>query len=256
MEWTDDGVIIFSQKQGDSSLIVRCFTRNHGRHAGLVRGGAGKRHRGITQIGNEVQLTWKGRVSSQLGHYSVELKNPRLAAVMEDSLGLNALSSALTLLEISLPEREPHPALYEATLVMMDNLETADENAWLPVYVKWELGLLSELGYGLDMHKCAASGATENLIYISPKSGRAVSEEAGKPYHDKLLALPLFLKPMPGGIIEMPSAGDIQAGLTLTGYFLDKCLRRHHHTTLCPARDRFVTRLNRKWAGDAKKHII
>lgn len=256
MEWTDDGVIIFSQKQGDSSLIVRAFTRSHGRHAGLIRGGAGKRYRGVAEVGNEVQLSWKGRVSTQLGHYSAELKKPRLALLMEDSLALDGLSSALTLLELSLAEREPHPALYEATLVMLDSLESNDKNAWLPVYVKWETGLLSELGYGLDMRECAATGSTENLIYISPKSGRAVSAEAGLPYKARLLALPPFLRLASGNLTDMPSPADIQAGLSLTGFFLDKCLRRQHQGSICPARDRFVSRLAKKFREDAEKHII
>jgi DNA repair protein RecO (recombination protein O) len=256
MEWTDDGIIIYSQKQGDSSLILRCFTRHHGRHSGLVKGGNSKRFRGITQVGNEVQVIWKGRVSTQLGHFAVETRKSRLATIMEQSLTLSAMSSALALLEISLPEREPHEALYDATLVLMDSLELATEENWLPIYVKWETGLLTELGYGLDFSQCAATGSRENLIYVSPKSGRAVSAEAGAPYHDKLLPLPAFLKSSGGKLSSFPSQKDIEDGVKLTGYFLDKYLRRSVHKTICPARQRFLSRLNKIKVKRDEKHMI
>lgn len=236
MEWHDDGILLSVRKHGETAAIATLLTHGHGRHAGLVRGGAGRRMRGTLQPGNRLSAHWRGRLPEHLGTLTVELAAAHAAPAMADPARLAALTSACALIEAALPEREAHPALFEATEVLMTALETDD---WPTVYVTWELGLLAELGYGLDLSKCAATGRNDQLAYVSPKSGRAVSLAAGEPYHDKLLLLPPFLlEPA-----RPATASELHDALKLTAHFLEAHVFADREKGLPPARKRLAHRL-------------
>jgi DNA repair protein RecO (recombination protein O) len=214
MNWTDEGIILAVRPHGETASIVELLTRDHGRHAGLVHGGRSRKQRPTLQIGNHVDATWKGRLAEQLGHITVELRRGYAAAAMEDAMALAGLSSLTTMARL-LPERDPHPNLYEITLFVLGFLD--DPSVWPALYVRWELALLDEMGLGLDLTRCAATGVRSDLIYVSPKTGRAVSAEAGEPYKDRLLALPGFLR---GQAHEGVTVAQLMDGLDLTGHFL------------------------------------
>ncbi|CCQ73581.1 Putative DNA repair protein RecO (Recombination protein O) [Magnetospira sp. QH-2] len=234
MEWTDDGIVISLKRHGESSAIVGVLTKEHGRCAGLLRGATGKRLRGVVQPGNRVRVRWRARLAEHLGTWSLEpTGNAVTAFLLSDPVRLVALGSACALIEACLPEREPHPSIQRALDLWLDLL--VSDGPWAGAYVKWEQGLLAELGFGLDLTSCAATGAVDDLIHVSPKSGRAVSAEAGVPYKDRLLPLPKFL-------LQEGAAGDpkqVRDGLTLTGYFLDRHL--FHGEGLPAARRRFFS---------------
>jgi len=219
MEWSDDGIVLAARKHGEAAAIVTLLTRAHGRHAGLVRGGAGRRARGLYQPGNRVRATWRGRLAEHLGAYTCEMADAVAAGMLADPLRLAALSAACAVAETALPEREAHLPVFEGLEILLSSLtDDDDETAWPTVYVKWEMGLLQELGFGLDLSRCAATGASDGLTHVSPKSGRAVSAAAAKPYRGKLLELPGFL--LMAGTLGRPD--EIVTGLRLTGYFLDR----------------------------------
>lgn len=246
MDWQDDGIILSARRHGETSAIVCVLTREHGAHAGLVKGGFAKRRRALIEPGNRVQATWRARLAEHLGNFALESTHSHGAALMDNADRLAAMSAALSVAEAALPEREPHPATLEALQAFLDALEhddiAPDATAWGEVYVRWEMGLLSELGFRLDLSHCASTGVTEDLVWVSPKSGRAVSREAGQPYKDVLLALPRFLRP------DGPRAGavciaDILQAMKLNGYFLEKSLFAPHGKALPQARARLVERL-------------
>jgi len=243
MHWTDDGLILSARKYGENSVILHALTREHGRYAGMVRGGAGKRLRGIIQPGNEVGLHWHGRLTEQLGTFKVEAGKSTGSALYDKPLHLAAFLSVLALADKVLPEREPHPMLFEATRLLAEQMEE-DVCHWGALMVRWELGLLSELGYGLDLAECAATGVTENLIYVSPKSGRAVSANSGEPYKDRLLSLPAFLQDQTSA--PLPDLADIVNGFQLSGFFLQKYLLPNYREETLPARERFMSSLVRQ----------
>lgn len=216
MEWRDEGVIIGLKKHGESSVILEAMTRAHGRHLGLVRGGRSRRHAAALQPGNSVALTWHARLEDHLGMYEVEPTSLRAARFIDSAAALYALSIVSTHLRL-LAEREVHEDLYEALLVLIDHLTVPRTIAAL--LARFELALLGELGFGLDLDACAATGTTQDLIYVSPKSGRAVCATAGAPYADRLLPLPAFLRIGEG--TDVPP-GALQQGLKLTGYFLER----------------------------------
>lgn len=234
MEWADEGIVLAVRRHGENAIVASLLTRRHGRHPGLVHGGAGKTNRGALQPGNHLKAWWRGRLAEQLGTYRVELAQAHAAGILDDAACLAALSSACALSEAALPERQPHAAAFVALVALLDAFKS---EAWPSVYVHWELALLRELGFGLDLSQCAATGAAEGLAYVSPKTGRAVSLEAGTPYRDKLLILPAFL--VEGG------EGDRMAifeGLKLTGFFLDRHVLAPHRVAMPPARSRLVDR--------------
>ncbi len=241
MDWSDDGIVLAARRHGEHALIVQLLTREHGRHAGLVRGGASSRQRGNYQPGNLVYAQWRGRLPEHLGAYVCEVKRSHAAVVLDDPLRLAALSAACAVGEAALPEREPHRPVFEGFLALLDALTGHD--AWGEVYIRWELGVLAELGYGLDLSACAATGRNDELAFVSPKSGRAVSLSAGEPYRDKLLPLPAFLTdsgPASPGDLER---GELEQGLRLAGYFLQNRLFASLGRGLPAARQRLAERL-------------
>ncbi|MEE9251567.1 MAG: DNA repair protein RecO [Alphaproteobacteria bacterium] len=245
MDWTDDGIVLSARKHGESAAIVMLLTRLHGRHAGLVRGGSGRRARGVYEPGNRVHSAWRARLPEHLGTYTCELVHSFAAAVLDDPLRLAALSAACALAEAALPEREPHEAVFQGLLALLSALESPAANAagalsWPPTYVRWELMLLKELGFGLDLSCCAATGASDGLAYVSPKSGRAVSSSAGAPYRDRLLPLPEFLAGKEAALREARPAAEIHRGLELTGYFLERHVFDPRDRPIPAARTRLV----------------
>jgi DNA repair protein RecO (recombination protein O) len=215
MEWTDEAIVLSVKPHGETAAVVELFTRSHGRHSGLVHGGRSRKSRPVLQTGNHVDATWKARLSEHLGHMSLELRRGYAASAMDDPPALAALSSLCALSRL-LPERDPHPALYEVTLFVLSFLD--DPTVWPALYVRWEVALLQELGFGLDLSACAATGANDQLIFVSPKSGRAVSASAGEPYRDRLLPLPAFLTKARQAVV---TEEDVRNGLKLTGHFLE-----------------------------------
>jgi DNA repair protein RecO (recombination protein O) len=214
MEWRDEGILLCVRRHGESSAIIEVLTPRLGRHAGLVRGGAGKTHGPVLQPGAQLSLEWSARLADHLGTFKVDLIRARAAPIMADRNALAALNAVSALLVRLLPEREPNPAVYAATLKLVDALGGA-ERSWPARYAAWELTLLDALGFGLDLGSCAATGQREGLVYVSPRSGRAVSRAAGAPYAASMLPLPQFL--IGGG---PPGIGEVREALHLTGYFL------------------------------------
>ncbi|MEO1199963.1 MAG: DNA repair protein RecO [Pseudomonadota bacterium] len=217
MEWVDEGVIIGTRRHGEAGVIVDVFTRGRGRHLGIVRGGQSSRMRACLQIGNAVRATWRARLEDHLGAYQIEPVRFRAADLIQERGRLFAALAAAGHARL-LPERDPHPDLFDAFEHVLETaslLDAAARLAWFEVQV------LAELGFGLDLESCAATGASDNLVYVSPKSGRAVSAEAGAPYRAKLLTLPPFLAD-----IHTTDADetDIAAAFRLTGHFLDRHL--------------------------------
>ena len=239
MDWTDDGIVLSAKKHGETSSIVSLLTRNHGRHLGLVRGGTGKKTRGVLQPGNRIEARWRARLAEHLGTFSCEMKEAFTATVLRDPLKLAGLSSACAITEGALAEREPHQPVFEGLLALIGSLPQDD---WPSAYVKWELGLLGEIGFALDLSSCAATGQNGQLAYVSPKSGRAVSLAAAEPYKNKLLKLPGFL--LRPGAIGAPE--DVNEGLVLTGYFLERNVFGHTNNGLPAARNRLTDRLRSK----------
>jgi DNA repair protein RecO (recombination protein O) len=194
----------------------------------------------VLQIGNHVDVTWKARLADNLGHFGTELRRGFAAPLMEDAAALAAITSLASLMRL-LPERDPHPNLFEVTLFVLGYLDDAE--VWPALLVRWEMALLDELGFGIDLSSCAATGATAELVYVSPRSGRAVSAEAGEPYKDRLLALPGFLRPGATGPV---SRDDVLAGLALTGYFLESRALAPHGLAIPEARGRLAAYLRRE----------
>ncbi len=243
MDWTDDGIVLSARKHGETSAVVTLMTRDHGSHAGLVRGGSGSRARGIYQPGNLVRARWSARLAEHLGTYTCELTRALAADLLRAKLPLLALSAATAMTEVTLPEREPHPSVFDGLAALLDALVKPD---WQAAYVRWELALLSELGFGLDLTACAATGGQDDLIYVSPRTGRAVSGKAGAPYHDRMLALPGFLLAFGGaGADTCAAMDDVTAGLALTGHFLIHHVFRPDDRELPVARERLVEGLGR-----------
>ena len=237
MDWRDTGFVLTARRHGESGLIVELLTEAHGRHAGLVRGGQSPKRRALLQPGNLVAASWRGRLAEHLGAFEIELLRPHAAGLIDDPDRLAALSSAAALLALAVPEHEPHGDVFQGFGGLIAALDSAD---WAAHYVAWECALLAALGFGLDLATCAATGVNDDLAYVSPRSGRAVSRSAGAPYHGKLLPLPGFLwRDQPA------DAAGIVAGLALTGHFLHHHLLEPQGRGLPEARARLADRLRR-----------
>lgn len=239
MDWNDEGFVLGARRHGENALIVNLLTRDHGRHAGLVRGGSGTRGRGLYQPGNLLRAQWRARLAEHLGTYTCEMVRAHAAGFLDQPLPLLALSTATALIDSTLPEREPVPQLYSAFEELISALDTPD---WAVHYVRWELYLLGELGFGLDLTECAATGVTDDLAFVSPKTGRAVSTAAAAPYRDRLLPLPAFLH---NDAAPRASGAQIVDGLALTGFFLKHHVIGDERRPLPAARERLVEALGR-----------
>ena len=242
MEWTDDGIVLGTRRHGESSAILEVMTREHGRHLGLVRGGSGSRMRPVLQPGNTVRVVWRARLDEHLGNYAVEplrLHGASQLAAAHVVYGVTHLAALCRLL----PERDPHPDVHDRLAAILDDLEEPATAA--AQMVRFELQMLTELGFGLDLERCAATGEEGDLGFVSPKSGRAVSRGAAAPWQDRLLRLPLFLSEL-----VQPSLDDIADGFNLTGFFLARHVLEPRGLAFAEARDGFVAAvLGRRLAG-------
>lgn len=236
MEWRDEGVVLAARPLGESAAVAELLTPGHGRHAGLVRGAASRRMAPVLQPGTQVAAHWQARLDDHLGGYRLEPLRPRVA-LLSDAGRLAALSSACAILCAALPERAPHPALWAPTIALFDLLDSGGD--WMLAYLRWELGLLDDLGFGLDLSACAVTGATQDLAYVSPRTGRAVARAAAGDWAPRLLPLPACLTgPTPA------TPADIAAGLALTAHFLLRALPQGRTGPRLPeARTRLALRL-------------
>jgi DNA repair protein RecO (recombination protein O) len=234
MEWHDDAIVLSSRAHGESGAILDLLTRDHGRHAGLVRGGASRRVAPTLQPGNSVHVQWRARLEEHLGSYSCELARARAGELMDSREALAGLNAFTAVTIAAMPEREAHATVFLGGEILLEAMMAGDAAHWLPVYVRWEAGLLEALGFGLDLSECAATGAKTGLTYVSPKTGRAVSRDAAGIYAARLFALPPFLLDP----AAEPADGEVAAGLALTGHFLLDRVLRPHGKELPPARMR------------------
>ncbi|WP_424972040.1 DNA repair protein RecO [Dinoroseobacter sp. S76] len=233
IEWREEGVLLSVRPHGETSVIVEAFTEGHGRHLGVVRGGISRKLAPVLQPGAQLDLHWKARLEDHLGAFSVEPIKGRAAAVLGDRLALSAMSAALALAGFALPERAAYPVFYAQTVALLDAM--AAGTGWLPAYLDWEMALLEQMGFGLDLSACAVRGVNEDLAYVSPRTGRAVSRQAAGAWVDRLLPLPEVMLGGPAGLV------GVQAGLRTTGHFLEEKLAPAlGNRPLPPARARFV----------------
>ena len=234
MDWQDEGAVLSIRRHGETSAIVELFTAEHGRHAGVVRGATSRKIAPTLQPGTQVAAAWRARLEDHLGSFTIEPIKSRAASVMSGRLELAGLNAITSLLSFTLPERESHPPLYQRSIALLDLL--GENAAWPVAYLHWELALLEEMGFGLDLSVCAVTGATEGLCYISPKSGRAVSQAGAGAWKDRLLPLPACLLD-----VRQSEKDEILQGLQSTGYFLSNWLAPAlGDKTLPAARQRFV----------------
>src|SRR5487761_1083632 len=215
MQWTDEGIVLGVKRHGETSVIIELMTRERGRHLGLVRGGAGKRLAGALQPGNSLRATWRARLDEHLGYYAVEGTRLRAAGFLAAAHAVHGVTHLAGLCRL-LAEREPHARVFSALEGILDRLD--DPRVAATLIARFELAFLAELGFGLDLSCCAATGTTAELVYVSPRSGRAVSRAAGEDYRDRLLRLPAFLRSED----EPENAVDLAAAFALTGFFIDR----------------------------------
>ena len=234
MEFTDDGIVLTARAHGETAAVADILTAHHGRWAGLVYGGQGRSKTPLLQPGNGVKATWKGRLDDSLGFFTLELTQARAAALMNDRLSLAALTAACAVASLTLPERQAHPRVYHTLHILFEHLDDAD--IWPALMARWELGLLAELGFGLTLDRCAATGVRENLVFVSPKSASAVSAEAGEPYKGRMLPLPAFLRDPAADATR----SDAVAGLRTTGHFIETRILHMANQELPEARRRLL----------------
>ncbi len=236
MEWVDDAIVLGARHFGEGKLVAEVFSRAHGRYGGIVH--AGRKSLPVLQAGNIVHAGWKARLADQLGFFHpLELSEPHATRLLDDPIALAGLSSAITLVHGAVAERQAYPQLYDALIVL---IEAMPQNAiWPALYTRFELGLLAALGYGLDLSRCAVTGAETNLGWVSPRTGRAATVEAGAPHADVLLRLPQFLTNSEAELVE----GDVADAFALAGYFLERRLFEQKGEQLPEARARLIERL-------------
>lgn len=238
MQWTDEGIVIGVRRHGEASAILELMTREHGRHLGLVRGGFGTRMKPILQTGNSVCASWRARLDEHLGNYTIEPMRQRASNYFASPHAIYGVTHLAAMMRL-LPERDPHVGLFSVFEEVLERLE--DPVLAAPLVVRFEYQLLSELGFGLDLERCVSTGATDELIYVSPKSGRAVSRLAGAPYAERMLRLPAFLRDP----VMAPDSRDLADGFALTGYFLDRHVMAPRGQTLADERGHFIAALTR-----------
>ncbi|HEY2070893.1 MAG TPA: DNA repair protein RecO [Rhizomicrobium sp.] len=232
MDWSDDAIVLSVRQHGESARILDVLTREHGRHSGLVRS---RKSAAVLQPGNTVQAHWRARLSEHLGNFTVEPVRSRSGDLMEKGEALIGLNAFVAIAIAVLPEREAHAPVFAVGEILLDAMMEDGFAHWGPLFVRWEAGLLEALGFGLDLSRCAATGSTDDLRYVSPRSGRAVSGDAGAPYKERLFALPGFLL---GSQNSDPSPGEIAEGLRLTGHFLLERVLSPHGREMPAARQR------------------
>lgn len=236
MEWIDDAIVLGARPFGEGKLVAEVFSREHGRYGGVVH--AGRKSAPILQAGNVVHAGWKARLSEQLGFYNpLELTEPHATRLLDDPIALAGLSSAVTMIRAATPERHAYPQLYDALIVLIEAMPHTD--VWPALYTRYELGLLAALGYGLDLTRCAVTGETEGLAWVSPRTGRAATAEAGAPHADLLLRLPPFLVDADAEL----ESGDVADAFALSGYFLERRLFDHRGEGMPDQRRRLIERL-------------
>lgn len=244
MEWQDEGIVLSATRHGESDAVLEVMTKNHGRSRGFMKGGLGRRNKANLQSGNYLQVNWRSRIETNLGRFTVELIHSPLGQMISDGARLSALAAVTSVVATTMPEHEEHPKVYEGLKALVGLLEN-DEGGiavWGSALAQLELGILAELGYGLDLTECAATGAKDGLVFVSPKSGRAVSGTAGEPYKSRLLPLPAFLC---DGHKSLPTQEAAADALKLTGYFLDRNVWLVHGKGQPAARERLFSSLFR-----------
>ncbi len=241
--------MLSARAHGESGAVVSLLTEEHGRHAGYVRGAHSSKMRGILEPGNLVGANWQTRAEGNLGTYALEQDRYLASGLMDDSLKLGALLAACSLCDAALPEREGHPGLFHGFMALMDAM---DSEIWGAAYVMWEIALLKELGFALNLTRCAGGGDPKTLAYVSPKSGHAVSAEAGEPYKDKLLPLAGFLRPKKTEVM----AEEVLKGIEMTGYFFEQWAFAHHSKGVPEQRLRFQERFTRYCEKSAEKGLL
>lgn len=242
MEWRDRGIILAAHRHGEYDVRLEVLTVAHGRAFGLVKGGQSRKMRGLVQPGNQISVLWRARLETHLGTYAIEPVKTHALAFTREQGRLQALVSCCALAAAVLPEKEAHGPVHDGLAAVISLLDAGADGAddrlsWGTGLVRWESGLLRDLGFGLDLSECAATGARDDLTFVSPKSGRAVSSAAGAPYAGRLLPLPAFLL-VPGAVATC--LAEVRAGLTLTGFFLERYLLAPHGRTLPPPRKRLM----------------
>jgi DNA repair protein RecO (recombination protein O) len=246
MQWTDEGIVLGARPHGETSAILELMTREHGRHLGLVRGGAGRRMRPVLQAGNLVRAVWRARLDQHLGHYTVEGVNLRFAALLNHSHALFGIVHIGAMCRL-LPERDPHPEVVPAIEAILDRMD--DLPAAAALIVRFELRFLADLGFGLELDCCAVTGSNADLVYVSPKSGRAVSEAAGEPWKHQLLRLPAFLR---DDEEQSPSSQEIADAFRLTGHFLTQRVLEPRGLAFAGARNDFIGTLLNPRSGELR----
>jgi DNA repair protein RecO (recombination protein O) len=232
MEWTDHGIVLGTRRHGEANAIAEIMTHGHGRHLGLVRGGGGSRLRAVLQPGNTLRVTWRARLDEHLGHYAVEPLRLHAASQFAAAHVVYGVTHLAALCRL-LPERDPHPEVHDRLAETLDRLDNRVIAA--AGVVRFELQMLAELGFGLDLESCAATGTADELVFVSPKSGRAVSRGAGEPWQDQLLRLQRFLSEA-----ATPSPDDLTDGFALTGFFLARHVLEPRGLTFVDAREGFL----------------
>lgn len=241
--WSDNGIVLQARSHGENGAVITLMTENNGRHAGYLHGAHSSRNKVFLEAGSHVYVDWQAKTTDQLGHFKPELHKNWAGNFMDERLRLSALLSACALCERALPEREHHPEIYYGLLALFEALET---EVWAAAYIMWEIALLKELGFAIDLTRCAGGGDSNDLAYVSPKSGRAVSEAAGRIYKERLLVLPEFLKQQNKDRDISGQPEDILTGLQLTGYFLENWVFAQHSQGIPDARLRFEDQFAKK----------
>jgi DNA repair protein RecO (recombination protein O) len=242
MEWVDEGIVLGVRRHGEGAAIVELMTPTHGRHLGLVRGGSGSRLRPVLQPGNRVSATWRARLDEHLGHYQVEGIDLTAASLFAAGYAVYGVTHLGALCRL-LPERDPHPEIYAAldeVLGCMLDAQLAGAQV-----IRFEMALLGELGFGLDLSQCAVTGGSDDLCFVSPRTGRAVSREAGRPWQERLLRLPAFLN----GSEDAPTHEDLAAGFKLAGFFLVRHVLEPRGLAFADARASFIAAVLRVGPG-------
>jgi DNA repair protein RecO (recombination protein O) len=245
MEWADEGIVLGTRRHGEANVIVEVMTAGHGRHLGMVRGGAGRRLRPILQPGNSVGVVWRARLDEHLGTFTVEGLDLRAATFLAHAHALAGISHIAALCRL-LPERDPHPSVHAAVCSLVAHMD--DPVVTGALIVRFELAMLAELGFGLDLESCAATGTREDLAYVSPKSGRAVCRSAGAPWHDRLLPLPRFVIATPAGT---PSVEELTQGFAVTGFFLERHVLQPRGINIADVRETLIAAVTRAGAASA-----